>query len=62
MKTNLLTKNDLINIMSAINSYKFVLEKSIDNACSKKEEDYYIQAIKTYEKLADKINIILGEE
>lgn len=62
MKTELLTKNDLINIMSAVNSYKFELEKSIDNAYSQEEKDYYIQALKTYDKLADKIDIVLGEE
>lgn len=62
MKTELLTKNDLINIMSTVNSYKFELEKSIDNAYSQEEKDYYIKALKTYDKLADKIDIVLGEE
>ena len=61
MKTELLTRNDLINIMSAVNSYKFELEKSIDNA-NEETKDYYIQALKTYEKLTDKIDIVLGEE
>ena len=61
MKTELLTRNDLINIMSAVNSYKFELEKSIDNA-NEETKDYYIQAYKTYDKLVDKIDIVLGEK
>ena len=61
MKTELLTRNDLLNIMSAVNSYKFQLEKSIDNA-NEETKDYYIKALKTYDKLADKIDIVLGEE
>ena len=62
MKTELLTKNDLINIMVVLEEKKIDLKDNIFKTYNQELKNQFIIILKTYEKLTDKIDIILEDE
>lgn len=62
MKTNLLTKLDLLNIKTALDDLRGVLNYQISNIEDDKEKEVSVKTLKIYDKLSDKIDIILEDK
>lgn len=62
MDTKLLTRLDFENIMVALDETKKKLRDAIFKTNDLSLQRYYINILNTYDKLAEKIDIILGEE
>lgn len=62
MKTNLLTKLDLLNIKTALDDLRGVLNYQISNIDDDKEKEVSVKTLKIYDKLSDKIDIILEDK
>lgn len=62
MKTKLLTKLDLLNIKTALDDLRGVLNYQISNIEDDKEKEVSVKTLKIYDKLSDKIDIILEDK